>query len=85
VRRDGAEAVVVVRDEGPGMEPETAARVFERFFRADASRSRVQGGSGLGLAIVAAVVGALGGQVAVQTAPGSGATFSIRIPLAPAR
>jgi two-component system OmpR family sensor kinase len=83
VRREGADAVVVVRDEGPGMDAETAARVFERFFRADASRSRVQGGSGLGLAIVAAVVGALGGQVALDTAPGQGAMFSIRIPLAP--
>jgi two-component system OmpR family sensor kinase len=83
VRRDGSDAVVVVRDEGPGMDADTASRVFERFFRADASRSRVQGGSGLGLAIVAAVVGALGGRVALDTAPGAGATFSIRIPLAP--
>lgn len=81
VRRVGTEAVVSVRDEGPGMDVATAARVFERFYRADPSRSRAQGGSGLGLSIVQAVVAALGGTVALDTAPGQGATFTIRMPL----
>jgi two-component system OmpR family sensor kinase len=82
VRAEGGSAVLMVRDEGPGMDAETAARVFERFYRADVSRSRTQGGSGLGLSIVAAVVSSLGGTVAVDTAPGRGATFAIRLPLA---
>jgi two-component system OmpR family sensor kinase len=83
VRTEGENALVMVRDEGPGMDAETASHVFERFYRADVSRSRAQGGAGLGLSIVSAVVGALGGSVAVDTAPGKGATFAIRLPLAP--
>ena len=63
-----------VRDRGPGLAPEDAARIFERFFRADASRTRSAGGTGLGLSIVAALVAAHGGQVGVDTAPGQGAT-----------
>jgi two-component system, OmpR family, sensor kinase len=84
VRTEGPNALVMVRDEGPGMDAETASHVFERFYRADVSRSRTQGGAGLGLSIVAAVVSALGGSVAVDTAPDSGATFAIRLPLATA-
>jgi two-component system OmpR family sensor kinase len=84
VRTEGANALVTVRDEGPGMDDETASHVFERFYRADVSRSRTQGGAGLGLSIVAAVVSALGGSVGVNTAPGRGSTFAIRLPLAPA-
>jgi two-component system OmpR family sensor kinase len=84
VRTEGANALVMVRDEGPGMDDETASHVFERFYRADVSRSRTQGGAGLGLSIVAAVVSALGGSVGVNTAPGRGSTFAIRLPLAPA-
>ena len=57
VRRDGEEAVVQVSDDGPGMSQDTASRVFEQFFRADASRTRASGGSGLGLSIVASLVG----------------------------
>jgi two-component system OmpR family sensor kinase len=82
VRTEGPNALVMVRDEGPGMDRDTAARVFERFYRADVSRSRTQGGAGLGLSIVAAVVSALGGSVALDTAPNQGATFAIRMPLA---
>ena len=59
--RDGATAVIEVIDHGPGLSPEEATQVFERFYRADLSRSRAQGGSGLGLAIVDAVVRAHGG------------------------
>jgi len=69
-----------VRDRGPGLAPEDAARIFERFFRADASRTRAAGGTGLGLSIVAALVAAHGGQVGVDTAPGAGATFWVRLP-----
>ena len=61
VHEDGADAVIEVRDEGPGMSETDAARAFERFYRADASRSRHHGGSGLGLAIVDATVRAHGG------------------------
>jgi two-component system OmpR family sensor kinase len=69
-----------VRDRGPGLAPEDAARIFERFFRADASRTRAAGGTGLGLSIVAALVAAHGGKVGVDTAPGHGATFWVRLP-----
>ncbi len=76
----GDRVVLRVADEGPGMAPEDAARVFERFYRADASRSRAAGGTGLGLSIVAALVAAHGGDVALETAPGRGAVFTVRLP-----
>ena len=79
----GAEAVVEVADAGPGLSPEQAARAFERFYRVDASRTRAAGGSGLGLSIVAALVAAHGGRVDLETAPGEGATFRVRLPLEP--
>ena len=74
--------VVVLRvaDEGPGMAAEDAERVFERFYRADAARTREAGGTGLGLAIVASLVAAHGGSVELTTAPGQGATFTVRLP-----
>jgi two-component system, OmpR family, sensor kinase len=74
-------AVVTVRDGGQGMPPEVADRVFERFYRADPSRSRHRGGSGLGLAIVQATVAAHGGDVALTTAPGEGTTVRLSFPL----
>lgn len=80
-RRDGSVGVVEVADEGPGMAPEVAARVFERFFRADSARSRHSGGSGLGLSIVDATVRAHGGSVSVDSAEGKGTTIRIAIPL----
>ncbi len=70
-------------DHGPGMTPDQAQRVFERFYRADQARTRTTGGSGLGLAIVRALVTAHGGTASVRTAPGRGATFRIALPLAP--
>jgi two-component system OmpR family sensor kinase len=76
----GDDAVIEVRDEGPGMSQEDAARAFERFWRADPSRTRESGGAGLGLAIVSAITEAHGGRAEVVTAPGEGATFRIRIP-----
>ena len=72
-----------VTDHGPGMTPEQAHRVFERFYRADQARTRTTGGSGLGLAIVRALVTAHGGVASVRTAPGRGATFRITLPLDP--
>jgi two-component system OmpR family sensor kinase len=80
VARDGTAGILLeVADRGPGMTAAHAARVFERFYRADASRARHTGGNGLGLAVVAAVVAAHRGTVGVETAPGSGAAFRIRL------
>ena len=75
--------VFEVADRGPGLTPEQAEHVFERFYRGDQARTRKAGGTGLGLAIVAALVGAHGGAVWVESPPGGGATFHIAIPLAP--
>jgi two-component system OmpR family sensor kinase len=72
--------VVGVADDGPGMAPEDASRIFERFYRAESSRTRENGGTGLGLAIVASLVAAHGGTVEVRTAPGQGADFRVRLP-----
>jgi two-component system OmpR family sensor kinase len=80
-------AVIEVADTGQGLPPEQADRVFERFYRADAARTRRPGGAtgtGLGLAIVAALVSAHQGNVEVESTPGQGATFRVRLPLAPA-
>jgi two-component system OmpR family sensor kinase len=79
--RDDPDSVVLrIADDGPGMAPDDAARVFERFYRAESSRTREAGGTGLGLAIVASLVAAHGGRVDVRTAPGQGAVFSVRLP-----
>ena len=70
-----------VRDHGPGVPPQVATKVFERFYRADPSRGRTAGGgSGLGLAIVAAIVALHHGRVGVAQTPGGGATFVVRLP-----
>ncbi len=81
VRSEGTEALLQVDDEGPGIPPEDAERVFERFYRADPSRSRESGGAGLGLSIVAAVAEAHGGTVLVVPSPAGGARFELRLPL----
>ncbi len=82
VRTDGTTTTIVVEDEGPGMSDEQAARAFERFYRADPSRTRASGGAGLGLSIVSAIVEAHGGRVAVESAPGQGARFVVSLPVA---
>jgi two-component system OmpR family sensor kinase len=73
-------AMIEVADTGPGMAAADAARVFERLYRADASRSRRHGGAGLGLSIVAAIVQAHGGRCELWTAPGRGARFRVLLP-----
>ncbi len=79
----GSSSELAVRDDGPGLSPEQAARVFERFYRADSSRSREVGGSGLGLAITKSLVAAMDGSVAVQSAGlGRGTVFAVRLPSA---
>ncbi|MEZ5380741.1 MAG: HAMP domain-containing sensor histidine kinase [Microthrixaceae bacterium] len=78
--RDDGWAMLTVRDEGPGMAHEAATRAFERFYRADPSRSRHSGGSGLGLSIVEAMVRAHGGTATLDSTPGKGTTVSIRLP-----
>jgi two-component system OmpR family sensor kinase len=81
VAEDADPDVLVIRvaDEGPGMATADAERVFERFYRADTSRTREAGGTGLGLAIVASLVAAHGGTVDLWTAPGEGAVFTVRL------
>jgi two-component system, OmpR family, sensor kinase len=81
VATNDGHAVIEVADTGPGLPPDTAERVFERFYRVDASRSRASGGVGLGLSIVAAVTEAHGGTFAARSEPGEGATFAITLPL----
>jgi len=71
---------ISVRDEGCGIEAEHLPRLFERFYRVDKARSRKLGGTGLGLSIVKHIVQAHGGSVAVESEPGVGSTFTIRLP-----
>lgn len=76
----GDDAVLEVADQGPGMTPEDAQRVFERFYRTDSSRARASGGTGLGLSIVDSLVYAHGGRVTVTTAPRQGCCFRVSLP-----
>ena len=71
---------LAVVDRGPGLKPEDANRIFDRFYRADKGRSRASGGSGLGLPIVQQIVEAHCGDARVETAPGEGCTFILEIP-----
>src|SRR5690606_18228438 len=85
LRAEPGLAVVEVADTGPGLTPEQAERVFERFYRADTARTRRADGvisTGLGLAIVAALVSAHNGSVEVDETPGGGATCRVRLPSA---
>jgi len=72
-----------VVDHGPGILPESAEHIFERFWRADPARVRAQGGAGLGLSIVSAIAEAHGGSVSITETTGGGATFSVELPTRP--
>jgi two-component system phosphate regulon sensor histidine kinase PhoR len=76
---------VSVSDTGIGIPPEHQDRIFERFYRVDKARSRSLGGTGLGLAIVKHLVQAMGGEVYVESEPGRGSTFRLRLPRADRR
>ncbi|CAL9531829.1 Signal transduction histidine-protein kinase ArlS [Streptomyces sp. enrichment culture] len=80
VRREGTAAVVGVADDGDGVPVEDRERVFERFVRLDAARSRDDGGAGLGLAIARDVAVRHGGALTVRDAPAGGALFELRLP-----
>jgi signal transduction histidine kinase len=75
-------ASLAVQDTGIGMAPADTARIFEPFVRLDAARGRETGGAGLGLAIARAIVLSHGGIVTLESQPGAGSRFTIRLPLA---
>jgi signal transduction histidine kinase len=85
VERSGGDAAVIVRDTGIGIDHAALDRVFDRFYRADAARNRDSGGAGLGLAIARELVGEHGGRITVDSRPGRGSTFTVRLPLAAGR
>ncbi len=76
----GHDAIIEVSDTGIGISKEDLPNIFERFYRADESRTRVTGGSGVGLAIVKAAVDAHGGKITVESVKGAGSTFRINLP-----
>ena len=75
--------VLEVVDHGEGIPPQIREKIFQRFWRADSSRTRETGGSGLGLAIVSGIIASHRGEVTVQETPGGGATFRVSVPLLP--
>ena len=85
IRSENASAIVEVRDDGRGIGADDLPHVFDRFYRADRSRTRATGGAGLGLAIARQLVLAHGGSIAAESdGPGRGATFTVRLPRATA-
>jgi signal transduction histidine kinase len=80
----GNGCLIVVQDSGIGIAAEDLPHVFDRFFRADRARRRAEGHSGLGLAICRAIVEAHRGRISVESAPGAGSTFTVRLPAAKA-
>ena len=74
-------AVIEVSDTGTGLGDEQRARIFERFYRADPSRSRAHGGAGLGLSIAAGITEAHGGVIRAHASPAGGTTIELRLPL----
>ncbi|MCJ8143499.1 ATP-binding protein [Ancylobacter sp. A5.8] len=83
IAREAADAVVSVRDYGPGIPPEHVPRLTERFYRVDTAHSREQGGTGLGLAIVKHIVARHRGRLGIESTPGEGSTFSVRLSAQP--
>ena len=82
VQEQAGQAQLTVTDSGPGMTTDQASHVFERFYRTDRARTRARGGTGLGLSIAAALTAAHTGTITVDTQPGRGAVFEVRVPLA---
>lgn len=78
--RDGL-IQISVTDQGPGISADEQERIFERFYRVDAARSRQTGGTGLGLSIVKHVVANHGGEITLWSQPGQGSTFTVRLPI----
>ena len=76
-------AELVVTDQGEGIPPEVLAHVFDRFYRGDPARSRARGGSGLGLAIARWALREMGGDLTIESAPGSGTRVTLRLPRPP--
>ena len=77
VRREGDDVVATVADDGPGIDPETQRRIFEPFF----TTKRLTGGTGLGLSVSLGIAEAHGGSLTVDSSPGAGATFTLRLPV----
>ncbi len=80
LKAGGEDVLLSVRDEGSGIPAVELPRIFERFYRVDKARSRSMGGTGLGLAIVKHIVLAHRGEILVESEPGAGSTFTIRLP-----
>lgn len=80
----GEEAVAAVRDYGPGISAEHLPRLTERFYRVDVTESREQGGTGLGLALVKHIMNRHRGRLTIESRPGEGATFTVRLPISTA-
>lgn len=83
IQVQAAEGTLVVQDEGPGIDAEHLAYVWERFYRVEGARSRASGGTGLGLAIVKRLAEAQGGAASVTSTPGAGARFQVTLPAKP--
>lgn len=81
VRADASQARLIVDDNGPGIDPQNLAHVFDRFWRRDPSRTRATGGAGLGLAIVAALVEAHRGSITASASESGGARFTVTLPV----
>ena len=81
LRIQGANAALEVHDDGPGISDEDQAHIFDRFYRADPARTR--GGTGLSLALARSIVLVHGGQITVESLPGTGTVFRVLLPLAP--
>jgi signal transduction histidine kinase len=77
----GPWAEIIVQDTGIGITPEALPRIFDRFYRADPARSRDSGGAGLGLCIARTIAEVHGGRIEVASTPGTGSTFTVRLPL----
>jgi two-component system phosphate regulon sensor histidine kinase PhoR len=80
LRAEDGEALVSIRDFGPGIAPEHLPRLTERFYRVDAERSRAQGGTGLGLALAKHILARHRGRLTIESETGKGAIFTVRIP-----